>query len=215
MIVELVVPYKVRENGFPLVTIFKLDLADMVTLVDWHNSDATNVLEKIQEISISSDERGSFYLNEDKFTKEGLREYLKRFLIGLEIQNSYYYVDLVNWNKRPPRKLASDFDFVNFIVIEYEYGFYRVLSSVMVHYKDVGTREVDELKEKLGIKQLTLEERARYKGDEIEKVVQTVKKKVEYLAQMGEYPVLVYRKEHEAQLREALRGTDLYDELFQ
>lgn len=199
--------------------LFHLDLADMATLVDWSSKDEDSVFTQIMSISSSLEALDhNLFLNKKDFTYEGLRNYVQSYIkdkLNIKNPQDYYYVDLVHWNQRPPRKLTSEFNLVSLFEVKVE-GTIKVdiFISSLVPYKDVGTRELGALQEKLGMKEVKFFDSVYYKGGDS---IAFIKKAIESKTKLYGFkspPVLVYDKKNEAGLRRALRGTDLYDELF-
>lgn len=88
---------------------FTMELADMVALIDWHNSDEHDVLENIERVAYEEVEiYGLFTHDKDLYTDQKHQaECVEAIGLSRFGEINTYFVDLINWNKRPPRKMRN------------------------------------------------------------------------------------------------------------
>lgn len=214
-------------GGFPVVDCHIVEYGLIQTRVDWL-SDEEKVLEQICEVTYDRETLAHpICCDYELYTTEGGRAHLKGFAYALtQEQDAYgylygdyfrgdefFFLDLIYWDRKPPVELTSEFSLVSLIQIwKLAEGFELSMSSVMP-YKEVGTRKVETLKERLGIRgDIHFFNVERMGKEEVEERVRVLKEELK--ARLGSYPVLVYVGQNEAELRESLTGTALYGELF-
>jgi len=226
-VVNLLIARQRSGGGVPVVDCHIVEYGLLQNRVDWL-SDEEKVQDQIYEVSYDIQELSdALYYEDELYTTEGGRAYLKGFAYALtQEQDGYgylygdyfygrdfYFLDLVHWDRKPPVELTSEFSLVSFISVwKLAEGFELSMSSEMP-YKEMGTRKVETLKEGLGIRgDICFFNVERVGKEELEERVRVLKEELK--ARFGSYPVLVYGGGNEAELREALTGTALYGELF-
>ena len=189
--------------------------------IDW-SKDKESVLSQLPLKSYAKEDIGTFY-KEPPSEVELYRTILKEYASELHKESlayhdilstdETYYVDLVHWDNKPPVKLTSEFQLVSFLFVRKSGDWFELSLSDVYPYKDVGTHELEALKEKLAIKsEIDFFNRVFVEREGLEDRVKAIKN--EQRMSFTHEPVLVYMKDNETELRESLKETALYEGLF-
>lgn len=156
---KLLVTHKVIDRVVE-AKIFEIDLADMVTLIDWYNPDAEEVFESIKRMS---DEIQNSYGNMeglpqlDAITKETFSKMVEDVAYRGAIKKGIteaYFVDLYDWKERPPKKLRKP-QGERVFFIQVDIGFLNEFiirrSGLTYLYQEDSDKSVENVKKSNGI----------------------------------------------------------------
>lgn len=215
--IKLIVAYKHYESN-----LFLTNLDNIMKLVDWSSNDPKDVLEQIYKCSYDRDSLGSILPpDDDDLTPEGLRNHTQAHAQDLLRDIEYYpelltyYVDLIHWDQKPPSKINTELRILPLLQIYKleEPDLFEISLSLPIPYKDVHTREIEQIKTQLGIKKIYPLKHEQVRTENLNAL------KEHYIEHYVEHhknpykdkPVLVYVKDNETTLKSALQDYKLYD----
>ena len=123
---------------------YEIDLADMVTLIDWSNPNANQVYVRINtegELIVPSPAVTEKVLHKRSDMEKSFYEEFSY----LQSKGKGYFVDLLDWNQRPPRKPKKQKgDIVRLIFISSDFEIQR-RSWTYIEDKEHSSRLVSEI----------------------------------------------------------------------